>query len=332
MGRALVTVAATVFLAAAFVAASAGSSKQVRIGLVFEGPLGDRAHDPIQYDAQLGLERAARGLRIQTKAVFDPSGLRPYAYFVHQHYDLVMGFGYTPVFAQAVRRFRHMRFALLDATPQDIDAPAAHVEGTLFETEQAAYLAGFLAARMADRDPGPHVISSVGGVPDPQVQSFIAGFQAGAKRADPKIKLLNAYSNDFFDLSTCADLARAQIARGSQVVFDVAGPCGLGALEVAKQKGVYGVGVNGDQSNLGKFILTSVLKNLDLAVYDIAKRVIQGRLRTGGNLIFDLRNHGVGLGKFSPEVPIALRRELAPLVRQIEQGKIVVPTTPGRSK
>src|ERR1051325_11487513 len=102
MGRALVTIAATVFLAAAFVAASAGSSKQVRIGLVFEGPLGDRAHDPIQYDAQLGLERAARGLRIQTKAVFDPSGLRPYAYFVHQHYDLVMGFGYTPVFAQAV--------------------------------------------------------------------------------------------------------------------------------------------------------------------------------------------------------------------------------------
>jgi basic membrane protein A and related proteins len=328
MGRALVTVAVMVFLAAAFATASAGSSRHVRIGLVFEGPLGDRSHDPLQYGAQEGLERAARELHIQTKAVFDPSGIRPYAYFVHQHYDLVMGFGYTPTFAQAARRLRHARFALLDATPQDINAPAANVEGTLFRTEQAAYLAGFLAARMADREPGPHVVSSVGGVPDPQVKSFIAGFQAGAKRADPEIKLLNAYSHDFFNTAKCAGIARAQIAHGSEVVFDVAGPCGLAALEVAKQKGVYGVGVDGDQSNLGRFILTSVLKNLELAVYNIAKRVVQGRLRTGGNLAFDLRNHGVGLGKFSPVVPLALRRELAPLALQIEQGKIVVPTTP----
>jgi basic membrane protein A len=329
MARALATVAVAVFLAGAVVASSAGSSRHLRIGLVFEGPLGDRAHDPLQYGAQNGLERAARELHIQAKAVFDPSGLRPYAYFSHQHYDLVMGFGYTPVFAQAVRRFRHGRFVLLDATPQDIGAPAANVEGTLFQSEQAAYLAGFLAARRADRGPGPHVVSSVGGVPDPQVKSFIAGFQAGAKRADPRIKLLNAYSHDFFNTAACVGIARAQIAEGSQVVFDVAGPCGLGALEVAKQKGAYGVGVDGDQSNLGKFILTSVLKNLDLAVYDIAKRLVQGRLRTGGNLVFDLRNHGVGLGKFSPVVPLSLRRELVPLARQIEQGKIVVPTTPG---
>ncbi len=109
-------------------------------------------------------------------------------------------------------------------------------------------------------------------------------------------------------------------------MFDVAGACGLGALTTAKKKGVYGIGVDIDQSYLGHFILTSVVKNLNVAVYDLAKRVVKGRLRTGGNLNFDLRNNGVKLGRFSPVVPLSLRRELAPLARQIKRGKITVPS------
>jgi basic membrane lipoprotein Med (substrate-binding protein (PBP1-ABC) superfamily) len=75
----------------------------------------------------------------------------------------------------------------------------------------------------------------------------------------------------------------------------------------------------------GKFILTSVVKHFDTAVYELAKHAAHGQLRTGGNLSFDLRNHGVGLGKFSPAVPMSLRRQLIPLAKQIAQGKIVVP-------
>jgi len=88
-----------------------------------------------------------------------------------------------------------------------------------------------------------------------------------------------------------------------------------------------GIGVDIDQSYLGRFILTSVVKNLNVAVYDLAKRLVHRRLRTGGDLTFDLRNHGVKLGRFSPTVPLALRRELIPLARQIKQGKIAVPST-----
>jgi basic membrane protein A len=159
------------------------------------------------------------------------------------------------------------------------------------------------------------------------VQAYIAGFQAGAKRADPKIKLLNTHSNDFLTPVPCRHAALDQIARGSRVVFDVAGACGVGALKAAQRKGVYGIGVDINLSFLGKFILTSVVKHFDVGVYDSAKRVVHGRLRTGGNLSFDLRNHGVGLGKFSPKVPLSLRRQLIPLAREIEQGKIVVPAT-----
>jgi basic membrane protein A len=328
-----------VFLAVAIVAVPADAGGQLRIGLVLEQPLVGRAGDPFQYGAYRGLRRAVRELHVGAKAVApSPTGtgdayLAPFSYLARQRYDLVIGVGFLEAdsLSKVARRFPHVKFGLLDAPRNAVKPPRANVEGTVFHTEQAAYLAGFVAARMADQGPPPHVVSSVGGIPIPTVQSYIAGFQAGAKRADPKIRLLNAYSYDFLNPTKCKHAALDQIAHGSRVVFDVAGACGIGALEAARRKGVYGIGVDIDQSYLGKFILTSVVKNLSVAVYDFAKLLVDGRLRTGGNLTFDLRNHGVGLGKFGPHVSLALRDELLPLAARIEQGKIVVPATLSRS-
>ena len=315
--------------------AAAGGSRQVRIGLVLEQTLVGRGGDPFQYGAFRGLVRAKRDLHVHAKAVApSPTGVgdqfvAPFYQLARQHYDLVIGVGFLELDAvsHAARKFPQEKFAILDATHQDVPRRPANLEGTVFHTEQAAYLAGFVAARMADRRPRPHVVSSVGGVPIPTVQAYIAGFEAGARRADPKIKVLRAYSDTFLSRRPCANAARAQIDRGSTVVFDVAGACGIGALTTAQTKGVYGIGVDIDQSYLGRFILTSVVKNLNVAVYDLAKRVVQGRLRTGGNLNFDLRNNGVKLARFSPAVPLSFRRELIPLARQIELGKITVPST-----
>lgn len=317
-------------------AVAADTSTQVRIGLVLQDPQVSRTGDPFGYGAFRGLVRARRQLHVQARAVASsPTGpsLSPFTYLARKGYDLVISLGVTERsgLAQAARLWPHVKFALVDGARNDIRGRRPpNVEGTVFHTEQAAYLAGFVAARMADRGPPPHVVSSVGGFATRQVRAFIAGFQAGAKRADPKIKLLNAYTHDFVNKAKCAQVALHQITRGSRVVFDVAGACGIGALEAAKRKGVYGVGVDIDQSYLGKFILTSVVKNLNLAVYDLARRLAAGRLHTGGNLSFDLGNHGVYLGKFSPDVPLALRRALAPLAAKIERGKIVVPTTLNR--
>jgi basic membrane protein A len=318
------------------VALAAPDRRQFGVGLVLSGPVVSRAGDRIQYSAFRGLVRAKRNLHVRVKAVAPsptgPGELAPFDFLARRHYDLVIALAFVPGLSQAARRFPSVKFAALDATRQEFKPPAANVEGTVFHAEQAAYLAGFVAARMADRGRPPHVVSSVSGTPEPQVQALIAGFQAGAKRADPKIGLLNAYTDSYIDRTKCKDAALQQIAHGSRVVFDVAGNCGLGALDAAKQKGVYGVGVDADQSYLGQYILTSVVKNLNLAVYDLAERLVHGRLRTGGNLSFDLRNHGVGLGKFSPKVPRSLRRQLIPLEAQIEQGKIVVPATLSSSR
>ena len=339
MGRSipLATVAVAAILAMA--AGGADASGRPGVGLVLEGPVVNRAGDPIQYSAFAGLVRAKRSLHVRAKAVAPsptgPGELAPFDFLARRNYDLVLALAFVPGLSQAARRHPGVKFAALDAIRQEFKPPAPNVEGTIFHTEQAAYLAGFVAARMADRGPPPHVVSSVsgGGVPaEPQVQALIAGFQAGAKRGDPKIKLLNAYTGSFIEQALCKDAALQQIARGSRVVFDIAGDCGLGALEAAKEKGVYGIGVDSDLSYRGKYILTSVVKKLNLAVYDLAERLVHGRLPTGGNLSFDLRNRGVGLGKFSPYVPRSLRRLLAPLRAQIEQGKIVVPATLNSSR
>jgi basic membrane protein A len=316
--------------------ASGHSDRQVRIGLVLNQPDLNRAADPVEYAAYLGLLRARRELHVEAKVAvprpFVFRDLGPFDYLARQHYDLVIANGFLGGLPQAAHRFPKVKFAALDTDRAVIRRAPPNLEGTVFHSEQAAFLAGFVAARMADRGPRPHVVSSVGGIPFQQVKALIAGFRAGAKRADPKIRLLNTYTYDFANKAKCRNAALAQIvAHHSRVVFDVAGACGVGALEAAKKEGVYAIGVDSDQSYLGKFILTSAVLNVNLAVYDLAKRVVHGRLRTGGNLSFDLRNHGVYLGRFSPKVPLSIRRELIPLAAQIKRGKIVVPATLNRS-
>jgi basic membrane protein A len=252
----------------------------------------------------------------------------PFSYLARQGYDLAIGIGFLQVYdvSQVARLFPKSRFAILDARLEDVPHRPANVEGTVFKTQEAAYLAGYLAAKMELKRPRPHVVSTVAGYSIPPVRAYLAGFQAGARRADPTIKTLNAYTNDFVNGTKCAHAAQAQLAQGSGVIFDVAGACGVEALKAAQRAGAWGIGVDVDQSYLGSFVLTSVVKRLDVAVYDFAVALSKGTFRTGGNMVFDLRNKGVGLGSLSPQVPPSLRRELGRLAGEIEAGGIKVPS------
>src|SRR5215469_17895960 len=107
---------------------------------------------------------------------------------------------------------------------------------------------------MAQKD-GKTTVSSVGGIPVPAVVRYIAGFQAGAKAAVPSIQTINGYSQDFVAQDKCKSIALDQISKGSDVVFQVAGGCGLGALDAAKEKNVWGIGVDSDQSFVNNKVL-----------------------------------------------------------------------------
>ena len=151
--------------------------------------------------------------------------------------------------------------------------------------------------------------------------------RAGAKATNPAVMVIQGYSQDFVDQAKCKELALTQIARGSKAVFAAAGGCGLGALQAAKERDAWGIGVDSDQSFLGPFMLTSATKKVDVAVYDTINSEIDGSFEGGADSLFDVANGGVGYGKVSADAPDrdALIAKLDDVSKQIADGDIDVP-------
>jgi basic membrane protein A len=177
----------------------------------------------------------------------------------------------------------------------------------------------------------PHVLGAVMGIKIPPVNIFFAGYQAGAKKCVPGTKVLSGYSNSFTAQDQCKTLAENQIQQKANVIFAIAGGCGLGALDSAKSHGLWGVGVDRDQSFLGSYILTSAVKRVDNGVYLAIKNDKAGKFKGGSNAVYNLKNNGVALGKISPKLKGKLRvqvlKKVAQLKRQIIAGKIKPPKT-----
>ena len=303
---------------------SSESGSKLRVGLVTDiGGLNDRGFNHLSY---VGLQRAQSELGIQQR-VFQAHSTQEYvpnlSTFARQGYDLTIGVGFTEATAidTAATTFPNSKFAIVDVDQTEEPHKPKNLLGLLFREQETGYLVGYLAGLEEKRRPGPDVIGSVGGQKQPPVDRFIAGYQAGAKAADPGIKLLNAYSEDFSDQAKCKQVALNQIEQGAGVIFQVAGGCGLGALDAAKEKGVWGIGVDADQSFLGPHILTSAVKRVDTAVFLAIKSVVDGTFK-GGNMTFGLKQNGVGIGKISPKVPQSEVAKVNQIRADIISGRI----------
>src|SRR5215831_3853108 len=299
-----------------------GSGK--KIGLVTDiGGLNDRGFNHLSY---VGLQRAQRVLGVQTR-VYQAKSTQDYvpnlSTFARQRYDLTIGVGFTEAeaIATAAKSFPNSNFSIVDVDQTTEPGKPKNLLGLLFKEQETGYLVGYLAGLEEKRRPGPDVIGSVGGQKQPPVDRFIAGYQAGAKAADPGIKTLNGYSQDFSDQAKCKQIALNQIEQGAGVIFQVAGGCGLGALDAAKEKHVWGIGVGADQSFLGPHILTSAVKRVDTAVYDAIKLVVDGKFK-GGNIVFGLKDNGVDIGRISPKVPASDIAKVNQIRADIISGKI----------
>jgi basic membrane protein A len=278
--------------------------KAIKVGLVTDiGGLNDRSFNQL---ANEGLERAKSELGVEGRVLTSKSDadyVPNLSTLAQQKFDLVIGVGFlmSDAMNTVATKFPDTNFAIIDFSQAALKAKPANVRGLLFKENEAGYLAGYLAALYVKDKGGDQVISSVGGQKIPPVDGYIAGYQAAAEKANPKIKTLNGYSQDFVDQAKCKEIALNQIAEGSQVVFQVAGQCGLGALDAAKEKGVLGIGVDADQGYLGDHILTSAQKKVDVAVFETAKAAQDGTFKGGEDQIFDLKSDGVGLGKLNAE-------------------------------
>jgi basic membrane protein A len=223
------------------------------------------------------------------------------------------------------RKFPDTKFAIIDVDQSTLKGKPANVKGLLFKEQESGYLAGYLSGLYA-KDNKVTTISSVGGQKIPPVDHYIAGYKAGAQAVDPSIKVLNDYSQDFVDQAKCKEIALNQIGQGSKIVFQVAGQCGLGALDAAKEKGVLGIGVDADQSYLGSYILTSAIKKVDTAVFTTVKEAQDGTFQGGANETFDVKNNGAGLGKISPAGQ-AYQQQIKQVTQKIAAGSIQIPDT-----
>jgi basic membrane protein A len=203
----------------------------------------------------------------------------------------------------------------------------ANIEGITFASNEAGCLVGYLAGEMAKKQGGKQVIGAVGGIKIPSVDDYIVGYKYCAGIADPGIKVLTGYGNTFVAQDPCKTVAQNQIAQGSQVEFQVAGLCGLGALSAADDAGKWGIGVDVDQYNLAKRVLTSAIKRVDVGIFDVVKQVKSGQFKGGTDLLFDLKNGGVGVGKINPGVPSALVANMNKIRAKIIAGTLHVPTT-----
>jgi basic membrane protein A len=298
------------------------------------GGLDDRSFNQSAYE---GLKRAESELGAEIRAVTSKSNadyIPNLTTLARQQYDLVIGVGF--LMGESVEKvanaFPNVKFATIDYPYGLMKSKPKNVTGMIFKEAEAGYLVGYMAGLYVKDQGGDQVISAVGGQQVPAVDAYIAGYQKGATDANPDVKVLYGYSQDFVDQAKCKELALNQIAEGSQVVFQVAGGCGLGALDAAKEKSKQGIGVDADQSYLGDHIMTSALKKVDEAAFTAAQEVQDGSFQAGTDKVFDVQNDGVGYGKTN-SVGAKYTDQVDKVLEQMKSGEITdIPTKPTKQQ
>ena len=303
---------------------SGTEEKTIKVGLVTDiGGLNDRSFNQL---ANEGLERAKSELKVEGRVLTSAKNsdyVPNLSSLAQQKYDIIIGVGFlmSDAINTVATKFPDTNFAIIDFSQAALKGKPTNVRGLLFKEAEAGYLAGTLAGLYVKDKGGDQVISSVGGQKIPPVDAYIAGYQAGAKKVNPDVKTLNGYSQDFVKQDLCKEEALNQIAEGSQVVFQVAGQCGLGALDAAKEKSMQGIGVDADQGYLGDYILTSAIKKVDVAVYDTVKQAQDGTFKGGEDTVFDVKSGAVGLGKISAN-GAKFEAEVKKVQEQISAGEL----------
>ena len=314
-------------------AATAEPEKKVKIGMVTDiGGLDDRSFNQSAYE---GLKRAESELGAEIRAVTSKSNadyVPNLTTLARQKYDLVIAVGFLMGEAteKVANAFPETNFAIIDYPQGLMKSKPKNVSGLLFKEAEAGYLVGYMAGLYTKDQSGDQVVSAVGGQQVPAVDAYIAGYQKGATDANADIKVLYGYSQDFVDQAKCKELGLNQIAEGSQVVFAVAGGCGLGALDAAKEKSVQGIGVDADQAYLGDHIMTSALKKVDEAAFTAAEQVQDGSFKPGTDTVFDAKSGGVGYGETN-DVGAKYADKVDAVLDKIKSGEISdIPTTPSK--
>jgi basic membrane protein A and related proteins len=277
-----------------------------------------------------GLNSAASSLGItpiskvsHSSSDYDPN----YNAAVRAGANLVIAAGFLlgDTMKKYAKQFPKVDFAITDDSASAVGGLKNEI-GITYATPEAGCLVGVLAAKQAAAM-GKKIIGAVGGIKIPPVDTYIAGYQYCANKAVPGTKTLVQYSNSFTDESACSNVAQNLIGQGAEVIFQVAGLCGDGALKEASKLGKWGIGVDADEYAVAKNILTSALKKTDVGVEHAIQDSFHNHFPGGTDILLNLKNDGVGVGKISPKVPQSWINTMNQYKSQIIAGSLKPPST-----
>jgi basic membrane protein A len=243
---------------------------------------------------------------------------------------LGIGFAYSDAITQVAGENPDIQFGIVDSV---VDAP--NVTSLVFAANEGSFLVGAAAALQSEKDN----VAFIGGVNVPLIQAFQAGFDAGAKEVNPDIKITDSYlaepgdttKNGFNDPALGEAAAKGIYDNGTDIIFAAAGGSGAGVFKAAKAAGTFGIGVDSDQYNVPSLadvkevIITSMVKNVDVAVADLIASNTNGSPLTGTQL-YNLKNNGVGYATSGGAID-AIVPQLEDYKQQIIDGTITVPET-----
>ncbi|ABR49710.1 basic membrane lipoprotein [Alkaliphilus metalliredigens QYMF] len=257
--------------------------------------------------------------------------------FADEGADLIVapGFLFLESLAEAASNFPNQKFLLIDEV---VDAP--NVVSAVFSEEEGSFLVGVAAALKA-QEAGQDTVGYIGGIDFELIQRFEAGFEAGVWAVDPDMTVLVEYAGAFDSAQTGQALAARLYDQGAYVIYHAAGGTGNGLIREARDRrlngeDVWAIGVDKDQFEDGIYegdssaVLTSMMKRVDVAAYDIAKMALEGNFPGGEVYVFNLENEGVGLPENNPNLSDEIVTQVRSYIPQVVSGELEVPTLPVR--
>jgi basic membrane protein A len=304
-----------------------------KVGVIFDvGGLGDKSFNDA---ANRGMLKAKAELGVQAQYI-EPgessartSALRQRA-AAGDNVVIGVGFLFSDDITKLAGQFPDTKFACIDYNlPQGIEKAPPNVVGLRFREHEGSFLVGAIAGRVTKTKK----LGFVGGMQIPLIRKFEAGFEAGVKQVCPDCTVLSGYAGTepkaFADPTKGKELALAQYAQGVDIIYHASGKTGDGVFDAAKEQKKFAIGVDSDQFHVAPCcVLTSMLKKVDVAVFDTIKKVVENKF-TSGVYEFGLADNGVGFvydDNNKAFIPQAVVDEVNGLAKQIIAGTIKVPS------
>jgi len=320
---ALSAVLTLIFIAGLF---AVGQAAKMRIAMVTDvGGVNDQSFNQSAWE---GLKRAEKdfGTEVAYKESRQDADYAPnMETLTDAGYDLIWGIGF--LMGDAIKETAEInpdqKYAIIDfsygpETPKNVAC-------AVFQEEEPSFLVGYIAGKMTKTNK----VGFVGGIKFPLIEKFEYGYMAGVKLANPDAEVLRQYAESFTDAAKGKAITNNMYQQGADIVFHASGGVGDGVIEAAKEKGKWAIGVDKDQNFLAPDnVLTSAMKRVDNAIYDIGKRLMGGEFAGGDTVVYNLKNDGVGIAPTSNKhVPAEILKDVDGLVAKIKAGEIVVPAT-----